>query len=564
LSVVKYAAEIIFLAKERSMPLRFGLAQINATVGDMHGNTTLMSHLIDSAKKKGLDVVVFPELCVCGYPPEDLLHKPKFLHDNESALKELSHYTTSITVVAGFALEESDQCFNAAAIIENGNIQSIYKKGLLPNYSVFDEKRYFTPGLNPVIFRKKGLTIAVTICEDIWDLDWLDQFLDGEKHRLDLIINLSASPFNSGKIQERQNILARCAGHFNCAVAYCNLVGGQDELVFDGRSMVVDSQGTVITQAKEFEEDLCIVDLEKMPDGRLGITPISPSYAPSEPLDDVFEVHQALVKGTRDYIQKNGFSKVVIGLSGGIDSALVAAVAVEAIGNENVVGISMPSRFNTHATRSDAETLAENLGIEFHTVPIADTMDAFSQALESVDGWDEMGLAYENLQARIRGTILMSYSNQFGWLVLTTGNKSETGVGYSTLYGDTAGGFAVIKDVPKTLVYELCRFVNKEREIIPDSIISRPPSAELRPDQKDSDSLPDYDLLDAILKNYVELDHSTEELIGSGFDAEQVRRIIRLVDRNEYKRRQSPPGIKITPRAFGKDRRMPITNRYNS
>ena len=547
------------------MALRFGLAQINATVGDMRGNADSICRMISSAKEDRVDVIVFPELCICGYPPEDLLHKPKFLKDNEATLQDLSSQTKEITAIIGLAQGDSNQCYNAAAVIQNGQIQSFYQKGQLPNYGVFDEKRYFTSGQTPVIIEKKGLYIAITICEDIWDLDWLDQFLDGQTHHPDLMVNLSASPFNSGKIADRRDILARCASRFNCAVAYCNLVGGQDELVFDGRSMIVNSQGKVVSQAKEFEEDLCIVDIEKKDNGQLDINPISPSCYSSEPPHEIFEVKQALVLGTRDYVRKNGFSKVVIGLSGGIDSALVATLAVEALGKENVIGISMPSRFNAAETRSDAEKLAVNLGIEFHTVPIAETLDAFSKTLELLEGWDENGLAYENLQARIRGTILMSYSNQYGWLVLTTGNKSETAVGYSTLYGDTAGGFAVIKDVPKTLVYHLCRFINEQadREIIPETIMTRPPSAELRADQKDSDSLPDYDVLDAILKNYVELDHSVEELIKAGFDEEQVRRVIRLVDRNEYKRRQCPPGVKITPRAFGKDRRMPITNRYN-
>jgi NAD+ synthase (glutamine-hydrolysing) len=547
------------------MALRFGLAQFNATVGDMRGNTDTIVRMIDSAKEDHVDIVVFPELCICGYPPEDLLHKPKFLEDNRSALQDILDQTEAITSIIGFAQGDINQCYNSAAVVQNGQIQSIYQKGLLPNYSVFDEKRYFTPGQTPLILEKDGLYIAVTICEDIWDLDWLDQFLEGHNHGLDLMVNLSASPFNSGKILERQEVLAHCARHFNCAAAYCNLVGGQDELVFDGRSMIVNSQGKVISQAKEFKEDLCVVDLEKNTNCQLEINPVSPSYYSPRPLDDTYEVHQALVLGTLDYVHKNGFSKVVIGISGGIDSALVAALAVEALGKENVIGISMPSRFNAAETRGDAEKLAENLGIEFHTVPIAETLDAFSKTLGLLEGWDEKGLAYENLQARIRGTILMSYSNQYGWLVLTTGNKSETAVGYSTLYGDTAGGFAVIKDVPKTLVYKLCRFINKQadHEVIPETIITRPPSAELRQDQKDSDSLPDYDLLDEILKNYVELDHSVEELIRAGFNEEKVRRVVRLVDRNEYKRRQSPPGIKITPRAFGKDRRMPITNRYN-
>ena len=547
------------------MALRLMLAQINTTVGDLQGNADRMGRILNTAQKDAVDLVLFPELCVCGYPPEDLLHKPKFLKDNEAALQNLTTQTQAVTAIIGYAQGTPKQCYNAAAVIQNGHIESVYQKGLLPNYGVFDEKRYFTAGKTPVIFTTNGLTVAVTICEDIWDLDWLDRFLDGQKHAIDLLVNLSASPFNSGKITERRGILARCARHFNCAIAYCNLVGGQDELVFDGRSMILNAQGDVISQANAFEEDLCIVDLEKKDNGQLDMTPASPSYDSPQPHDEVQEVYQALVLGTRDYVRKNGFSKVVIGLSGGIDSALVAALAVEALGQENVIGITMPSRFNAAETRSDAEKLAANLGIEFHTVPIADTLDAFSKTLGGVDGWDEKGLAYENLQARIRGTILMSYSNQYGWLVLTTGNKSETAVGYSTLYGDTAGGFAMIKDVPKTLVYQLCRFINKRAglELIPESIMTRPPSAELRPDQKDADSLPEYDLLDAILKHYVEQHHSADEIIQSGFPAEQVRKVIRMVDRNEYKRRQCPPGIKITPRAFGRDRRIPITNRYN-
>jgi NAD+ synthase (glutamine-hydrolysing) len=547
------------------MPLRIGLAQINTTVGDMRVNADSITRMIASAKENKVELVIFPEMCICGYPPEDLLHKPKFLKDNESALQFVADQMKGITAIIGFAQGIPTQCYNAAAVVQDGQIQTTYRKGLLPNYGVFDEKRYFVPGREPVFLTQNSHQIALTICEDIWDLEWLDTFFKDQTESVSLIINLSASPFNAGKITERQEILASCARHFNCAVAYCNLVGGQDELVFDGRSMVVDSQGKVISQAKEFQEDLCIVDLEQTTEGQCRVSPISASHAPSEPLDDVFEVHQALVLGTRDYVHKNGFSRIVIGLSGGIDSALVAAIAVEALGKENVVCISMPSQFNASETRSDAEKLAENLGVEFHTVPISKTLDAFSKTLGSMDGWDEKGLAYENLQARIRGTILMSYSNQFGWLVLTTGNKSETAVGYSTLYGDTAGGFAVIKDVPKTLVYKLCRFINNQAgtSIIPESIMTRAPSAELRPDQKDSDSLPDYDLLDGILKNYVELDHSANELIEAGFDEDAVRRIVRLVDRNEYKRRQSPPGVKITPRAFGRDRRMPITNGYN-
>jgi NAD+ synthase (glutamine-hydrolysing) len=544
------------------MPLRVGLAQINTTVGDIRANVDTIARMIGSAKEENVDLVIFPEMCICGYPPEDLLHKPKFLYDNEVALTRLAAETNGITAIAGLAEGIPTRCYNTATVLENGQIKATYHKGVLPNYGVFDEKRYFMPGQKPVIIEKNKLRIAITICEDIWNLEWLDTFFR-EQQQVDLIVNISASPFNAGKDQQRKRILADCSRHFNCPVAYCNLIGGQDELVFDGRSMIVDAGGNVVLQAKEFCEDLIIADLPDKDSKSTVIKPVSSACHPDEPLNEIDEIYQALVLGTRDYVRKNGFSRVVIGLSGGIDSALVAAIAVKALGKENVIGITMPSRFNTSETQSDAQTLAENLGIEFHTVPIADALDSFSTTLGNIDGWDENGLAYENLQARIRGTILMSYSNQYGWLVLTTGNKSETAVGYSTLYGDTAGGFAVIKDVPKTLVYKLCRRINEQGEMIPETTITRPPSAELRSDQKDSDSLPDYDQLDAILKNYIELDHSADELIERGFDEKTVRRIIRLVDRNEYKRRQSPPGVKITPRAFGRDRRMPITNRYN-
>ena len=546
------------------MPLRIGLAQINTTVGDIRANVDTIARMIGSAKNENVDLVVFPEMCICGYPPEYLLHKPKFLNDNEVAIEHLAIETNGITAIVGLAEGIPTQCYNTAAVLEDGQVKAVYRKGVLPNYGVFDEKRYFTPGQKPLIIEKNELRIAITICEDIWNLEWLYTFFR-EQQQIDLIVNISASPFNAGKDQQRQEILADCSRHFNCPVAYCNLVGGQDELVFDGRSMVVNSKGSVVLQAKEFCEDLVIADIPDKNNKSTAIKPVSSSCHLDESLDEIDEINQALVLGTLDYVHKNGFSKVVIGLSGGIDSALVAAIAVEALGKENVTGITMPSKYNTSETRSDAEKLAENLGIKFHTVPIAETLDAFSKTLGIVDGWNEKGLAYENLQARIRGTVLMSYSNQYGWLVLTTGNKSETAVGYSTLYGDTAGGFAVIKDVPKTLVYKLCQHINEKasKAVIPETTITRPPSAELRPDQKDSDSLPDYDILDSILKNYIELNHSADELIEAGFDESTVRRVIGLVDRNEYKRRQSPPGVKITPRAFGKDRRMPITNRYN-
>lgn len=546
------------------MALRIGLAQINVTVGDMRGNREKMTRTIQSAKTQHVDCLVFPELCVCGYPPEDLLLKPQFIIDTQTALEQLLPETKGLTVFAGFAQGENGKCFNAAAVIRNGTISQVYQKGLLPNYGVFDEKRYFTPGQSPVIVELQGLKIAVTICEDVWDLKWLDRFLDGRKQNLDLLVNLSASPFHAGKERQRLDIFAECARHFNCPVAYCNLVGGQDELVFDGCSMILNAKGQMATQAREFEEDLCIADVDDKSGSRT-VMPVCGCEVCDRPQNEIHEIYQALVLGTRDYVRKNDFSQVVVGLSGGIDSSLVAVIAADALGAGNVTGITMPSCFNTAQTRGDAEKLAQNLGIRFLTVPICETLDAFSQMLSLTDGWDEQGPAYENLQARIRGTILMSYSNQFGWLVLTTGNKSETAVGYSTLYGDTAGGFAVIKDVPKTLVYKLCEFVNLQaaRELIPRTVLSRAPSAELRQNQKDTDSLPEYELLDAILKSYVELDQSAAELIKSGFSEGMVRRVIRLVDRNEYKRRQSPPGIKITPRAFGRDRRMPITNRYN-
>jgi len=542
--------------------MRLGLAQLNTTVGDLRGNVEKMVSAQGLAREKNVDLLVFPELCVCGYPPEDLLHKPKFLADTQAALDAFAEQVHSETVIAGFVQSQGRACHNAAALIRQGRVQNVYRKVMLPNYGVFDEKRYFHSGQAPLVFEQEGIRIAVTICEDVWDLPRLDAVLNGRSRNLDLIVNISASPFHIGKIKQRQDILARCAAHFNCAVAYCNLVGGQDELVFDGRSMVVDASGKVVVQAAEFAEDLCVVDITKADDGTLTFAPAC-AYQPV-PVRQEQEVWQALVLGTGDYVRKNGFSKTVIGLSGGIDSSLVAAVAAAALGRDNVIGITMPSRFNTAETRSDAQRLAENLGIAFHTVPISEPLGAFSHTLGLVDGWNEQGLAYENLQARVRGAILMSYSNQFGWLVLTTGNKSETAVGYSTLYGDSAGGFAVIKDVPKTLVYRLCRYVNGRagRELIPESVITRIPSAELRENQKDSDSLPEYDILDEILRLYVELEKSAAEIVQAGFGEEQVKRVIRLVDRSEYKRRQSPPGVKITPRAFGRDRRMPITNRY--
>jgi NAD+ synthase (glutamine-hydrolysing) len=546
--------------------MRVALGQFNPCVGDIAGNVDKMRAVYDEAAEVSADVLIFPEMCVCGYPPEDLLLKRHFLDDNRSAVEQLSTECAKMTVIAGFAEADSDKCFNSLAVLQGGRIEKIYRKSVLPNYGVFDEQRYFQPGTEPAAIEIDALNLVLTICEDVWQLDRLDKSLKGID-RKDVIINISASPFHMGKISQRQQILSQCAQHFNCAVAYCNLVGAQDELVFDGRSMFIDPRGAIISQAKAFAEDLIVADITLTGDEGLKIT----SVKPAEPyiggsMDRVAEVYNALVLGTSDYVAKNGFEKVIIGLSGGIDSSLVAAIAVYALGTENVVGITMPSKFNSPDTQSDAKELADNLGITFQSIPIGPVLDRFSETLGAVTGWDAGGIAYENLQARIRGTILMSLSNQFGYLVLTTGNKSETAVGYATLYGDTAGGFAVIKDVPKTMVYELAEFINQRQgsEVIPESVIRRPPSAELRPGQADTDSLPDYDLLDKTLKGYIELDKSARELADEGLPENIVSRILCMVDRNEYKRRQSPPGIKITPKAFGKDRRMPITNRYKS
>ena len=541
--------------------MRVALGQFNAVVGDLAGNAEKMREIYTRAVQSDVDLLVFPELAVCGYPPEDLLHKKHFLKDCSSVLEKLATDCPDKTIIVGFAENYRDDNYNSAAVLRGGKIDKIYRKAQLPNYGVFDERRYFKPGSKPLIIDVGGLNAAVTICADIWELEWLTKLLK-DKKKIQIILNISASPFHLGKIKKRQEIVSKCAKQFNSAVAYCNLVGGQDELIFDGRSMFADSTGKIKAKAKAFDEDLLIADITAAPEGVVKVKPLQ--AAATQPANRPDEIYQALVLGTRDYTVKNGFRKVLLGLSGGIDSSVTAAIAVAALGAENVVGLTMPSKFNSPETISDAQKLAENLGIEFLTIPIEPILSRFDEALKAVGGWQSGGIAYENLQARIRGSILMSLSNQFGSLVLTTGNKSETAVGYATLYGDTAGGFAVIKDVPKTMVYKLARHINKisGKQIIPDDVITRPPSAELKPDQKDSDSLPDYDLLDKILKGYVEEDKSAKQLIQSGLSRDEVMRVIRMVDCNEYKRRQSPPGVKITPKAFGKDRRLPITNRY--
>jgi NAD+ synthase (glutamine-hydrolysing) len=548
------------------MGLRVGLGQFNASVGDIPGNVEIMHRFYQRAQELGVEVLVFPEMAVCGYPPEDLLLKKHFFEDTRRAIEQLARKCPRNIIIAGFAESAEKGYFNSLAMLEKGGITRLYRKCILPNYGVFDERRYFRPGSGSVIVNINGMAVVFTICEDIWQLEWMDKCLR-EIPVKDIIINISASPFHVGKLGQRQQMLSHCAKYFDCSVAYCNLVGGQDELVFDGRSMFLDSTGRIVSQAKAFTEDLLVADIYLTGGRKVEVRQVKNTDGDTiagEPADPVAEVYAALVLGTRDYILKNDFKKVIIGLSGGIDSSVTAAIAVDALGSKNVVGVTMPSRFNSPATIRDAEQVAINLGIEFRTIPISGVVDKFDETLAAIEGWTADGTAHENLQARIRGTILMSLSNCFSYLVLTTGNKSETAVGYSTLYGDTAGGFAVIKDVPKTMVYELARHVNKVRQeqVIPQTVLERPPSAELKENQKDTDSLPEYDLLDKIIKGYIEEDKSAQELMREGLPEDVVSRVIRMIDLNEYKRRQSPPGVKITPKAFGKDRRMPITNRY--
>ncbi|MFA6079204.1 MAG: NAD+ synthase [Candidatus Omnitrophota bacterium] len=554
--------------------LRIAISQINQTVGDLDGNLKKMSEHIRKAASMGCDIVAFPELAITGYPPEDLLHKEQFVTDNLKALKKLAGHVNDITVVAGFVDRKGKHIYNAAAVIYKKEIKGIYHKMLLPNYGVFDEKRYFTHGEEPPVFKLGGYIFGVSICEDMWHRNGPTRAQAAAGAQF--IININASPYHVGKTREREETLRPLAKQNGVYIVYANLTGGQDELVFDGQSMVIDKDGEIMHRLDAFKEDLFTFDLEiplarkfaakkailvadKLP--RKKKPAIKIKECP-EPLAVETKTYRALVMGLEDYVKKNGFKKVVIGLSGGIDSSLVAALAVDALGKENVNGIFMPSQYSSIDSKVDAERLASNLGINFMVVSVQSILKMYLLALEPHFTGKPRDITEENLQARIRGNILMAFSNKFGWMVLTTGNKSEMSTGYATLYGDMAGGFAVIKDVPKMLVYKLCRYRNSISRVIPDRVFTKAPTAELRMDQKDSDTLPSYETLDPILKAYIEEDEDANEIVASGFDRATVLKVSDMVDKSEYKRRQSPPGIKITPKAFGKDRRMPITNRY--
>lgn len=576
--------------------LRLALAQINSTVGDLQGNGDKIIRYLEEARKFGADLVVFPELAIPGYPPEDLLLKSQFISDNLAQLERISHSTKGIAAIVGF-VDARDDLYNAAAFLADGQRAGVYHKNYLPNYGVFDENRYFKEGKESPIFILGNKAIGVNICEDIWYPN--GPAVAQARAGAEVIINISASPYRASKREQREKMLSTRASDNLVALAYTNVIGGQDELVFDGASLAFNERGDLIARGKQFQEDLIVVDLNlesvfrsRLHDPRrrkervsleeevglakaerIEIPPFEVSFKKPrlkanqiKPLESIAEIHDALVLGTKDYVEKNGFKKVVIGLSGGIDSSLVAVLATEALGSQNVVGVSMPSRFSSEASNVDAATLARNLGIKYVTIPIEDVYRSYLSTLQKPFEGTATGVAEENIQARIRGNLLMALSNKFGWLLLTTGNKSEYATGYCTLYGDMAGGFALIKDVPKTLVYNLSRYINdKERkEIIPQRALTREPTAELRANQKDSDTLPPYEELDPILELYVEEDKSPQEIIASGYKPEVVTRVVRMVDGNEYKRRQAPPGIKITPRAFGKDRRLPITCQYKS
>ena len=565
-----------------SVILRIALAQMNLVVGDFNFNAEKIKQYLKQARRMGADVVLFPELAVTGYPPEDLLLKESFLKQCDKNLKKISRYSKGLTTIIGFAEKKGKAIYNSAALLSDGKHVGTYRKMLLPNYGVFDEKRYFHEGNSPVRFRLKGATLGITICEDLWEDSGPGKILCGQGN-VDLLLNISSSPFHKGKGKTREKMIQQRARSYRSHIAYVNLVGGQDELVFDGQSLVVAPDGKIIIQGNSFTEELICSDIVLNPRSQKKLYsktnirsyqipaslskqkkyPPLPVYAYNKKTE-VEDIFSALVLGTQDYISKNGFSKVILGLSGGIDSALTAVVASKALGAKNVIGVLMPSPHSSKGSVQDSLSLAKNLGIQTLTLPIEKAMKAYDQILGKVFKGTDSDLAEENIQARIRGNLLMALSNKKGWMVLATGNKSEFSVGYCTLYGDMAGGFAVIKDVPKIWVYKISHWVNSKKEIIPESILTKAPSAELRPDQKDTDTLPPYDLLDPILLKYIEEDKSVGKIKVSGLSTADIKRVANLVDASEYKRRQGPPGVKITPKAFGKDRRLPITTNSRS
>jgi NAD+ synthase (glutamine-hydrolysing) len=560
--------------------IRVAACQINTVVGDLEGNARRILDTLGEAERADADLAVFPELTVTGYPPEDLLSRPAFIADNQAVFDRIAGATGPCAAVVGYVdTDPSGRLVNAAALCAEGRVVGRYFKRLLPNYGVFDEQRWFTPGDGPAIrYLVAGVPVGITICEDMWfpGGPMAEQAEAGAR----LLVNLNASPYSRGRRSQRLEVLTDRVAETGCTIVYVNQVGGQDELVFDGASLVMDAGGAVVASAGQFAEHVLLADLDVDPGpsvdrGAGSVTvstrprqtsavPMADSVAPL--LDPEAEVYEAVVLGTRDYVAKNGFTDAVIGLSGGIDSSLVAVIAVDALGPGHVHGVTMPSRYSSGGSVADAVTLAANLGVDIATLAIEDAHRAFSSTLAPLLGGDPAGLTDENLQSRIRGVLLMALSNAHGWIVLTTGNKSEMATGYSTLYGDSAGGFAVIKDVPKTLVYALCRYRNRRAgfDLIPDPVLTKAPSAELRPDQRDDESLPPYSVLDPVVAGYVEGDQSADDLVAAGFDPEAVGRVVGLVDRAEYKRRQMPPGVRISGKAFGKDRRMPITNHYRS
>jgi NAD+ synthase (glutamine-hydrolysing) len=569
--------------------VRVALCQRNLTVGDIDGNLEKIRAGLLLAREVGADLVLFPELTVTGYPPEDLLLKPDFAEMAGTALRELASEVHDVVAVIGFP-ELQDDLFNTAAVITGGRIVARYRKRYLPNYGPFDEQRYFARGEETLVLDLEGVKVGVTICEDLWYPGGPAQrsVIEG---KADVLINLSASPYHRGKGAQRERMLMTRCEDYGCFLAFCNAIGGQDELVFDGHSLVIDPRGSVLARGRQFEEDTLIVDLDLRgvsrrrlhdprwrqrrpgPSDGIVVVPLPrprnrkqalESRLPVQLLGPEEEVYRALCLGTLDYFRKNGFEHAVLGLSGGIDSALALVIAVDALGADLVTAVSMPSRYTAPVNREDAAELARRLDVALIEIPIHPLFECYLQSLEGPFVGTEPNVAEENIQARIRGNLLMALSNKFGWLVLATGNKSEMSVGYATLYGDMAGGFAVLKDVPKTWVYRLARWRNREKEVIPQRILDKPPSAELRPGQLDSEALPPYDVLDPIMAAYVEEDRSPDEIAEMGFEPEVVHRVLGLIDRAEYKRRQAPPGIRISPRAFGKDRRLPITNRYRA